>query len=430
MCDTNTTMDGISPVPGDVIWVDRGAYRHCGIYEGGGRVIHFAAKKGSETSAENAVVHSVSLEDFQRGCPLKIIKFPGGFSPEETLRRAYQRIGEKGYDLFTNNCDHFATWCKTGEHRSLQVDDAKTKIRAAAEKLGGERGSAFADIVCSLHDFAQDFKAPHIESKQERIQIGKELNAANELNSSISETFILPQGGIEEFIAEEIPEDAALHDDEYPELEKYVDAENDGAAGSGGVGSGGSGGGWGGGGGSGGGYSGREGISENRKSKVGAIIDSLSGKLKGVAYSVSGALEMWKPRMPALLRKIPYRAIGAKVANVIDKAAIAIKVFFKILTPAQGREEMHVVDTALLGQTVREKSLVPVKERVETVFGKTGASLRQIVHGVLDRILPKPLRQAIAGGIKKVGRVIASGITKAAQKVGGLFQKIKNAIFT
>lgn len=31
-------------------------------------------------------------------------------------------IGSSGYDLFSNNCEHFATWCVTGEHNSAQVE--------------------------------------------------------------------------------------------------------------------------------------------------------------------------------------------------------------------------------------------------------------------------------------------------------------------
>ena len=40
-----------------------------------------------------------------------------------TLRRAMSRIGEQNYNLLFNNCEHFANWCKTGRHRSGQVED-------------------------------------------------------------------------------------------------------------------------------------------------------------------------------------------------------------------------------------------------------------------------------------------------------------------
>ena len=43
------------------------------------------------------------------------------FSAEETIRRAKERLGEEKYNLVTNNCEHFAMWCKTGEAVSGQV---------------------------------------------------------------------------------------------------------------------------------------------------------------------------------------------------------------------------------------------------------------------------------------------------------------------
>jgi hypothetical protein len=32
-------------------------------------------------------------------------------------------LGEQNYNLLFNNCEHFAHWCKTGRHRSNQVED-------------------------------------------------------------------------------------------------------------------------------------------------------------------------------------------------------------------------------------------------------------------------------------------------------------------
>ena len=41
---------------------------------------------------------------------------------EDTIRRAMERLGEEEYNLITNNCEHFAMWCKTGESISCQVN--------------------------------------------------------------------------------------------------------------------------------------------------------------------------------------------------------------------------------------------------------------------------------------------------------------------
>lgn len=42
------------------------------------------------------------------------------FSPDEVLRRARRRLGDTNYSLPRNNCEHFATDCKTGKPKSLQ----------------------------------------------------------------------------------------------------------------------------------------------------------------------------------------------------------------------------------------------------------------------------------------------------------------------
>jgi len=151
--------------PGDLLWVNRGLYHHCGIYEGEGQVIHFAAQEGSEINPENAIVHRTTFERFKKSCPVKVVDIGNSFPPDETLRRARSRIGEKGYDLATNNCDHFAVWCKTGEHRSLQVEGVKTALRAIGDgsrnvdrKIGGSVDS-IVGIICEIHEMAEDFKA-------------------------------------------------------------------------------------------------------------------------------------------------------------------------------------------------------------------------------------------------------------------------------
>ena len=45
------------------------------------------------------------------------------YTPEETVRRAESRLGERNYNIATNNCEHFAIWCKTGNSESTQVEN-------------------------------------------------------------------------------------------------------------------------------------------------------------------------------------------------------------------------------------------------------------------------------------------------------------------
>ena len=54
---------------------------------------------------------------------LEVVIYGRRFGGMEVVSRAESRLGENGYNLFGNNCEHFAHWCKTGRHRSAQVED-------------------------------------------------------------------------------------------------------------------------------------------------------------------------------------------------------------------------------------------------------------------------------------------------------------------
>ena len=106
---------------GDCIYVYRnfgklkGVYKHYGIDCGDGTVIHY--RKPSE------VVEQTSYATFSQGNPTYIAEYTEGFGyiPDVVVARAKSRLGEKDYNLLTNNCEHFACWCKTGISDSKQI---------------------------------------------------------------------------------------------------------------------------------------------------------------------------------------------------------------------------------------------------------------------------------------------------------------------
>lgn len=137
---------------GDVIGVSRnGLYEHYGIYLGNGRVIHYCGE-GNDFSGR-VTVHEAPFSEFiKESNHCFVVWFDAGrmvrlqqattflwsgfnayyensifrkkysvFSAEDTIRRAKERLGEEKYNLVTNNCEHFAMWCKTGESVSGQV---------------------------------------------------------------------------------------------------------------------------------------------------------------------------------------------------------------------------------------------------------------------------------------------------------------------
>lgn len=128
------------PVPGDIIFTDRGLYKHYGIYIGKKQVIHFAGPKGHETDPNLADIIQTSIEDFLKGDDLAIERDSAHFiyKPfplKEIVRRAKSRLG-KGfgkYNLEDHNCEHFANWCKYDVEFSRQVENVASTIVKVAK---------------------------------------------------------------------------------------------------------------------------------------------------------------------------------------------------------------------------------------------------------------------------------------------------------
>lgn len=94
-------------------------YIHHGIYLGAGRVAHYAGYSGSFTPGP---IEVTDLEQFANGRPVWIIEEQSEYSSDEIVRRAYSRIGERHYRIFSNNCEHFCSWCTHGKSQSAQVE--------------------------------------------------------------------------------------------------------------------------------------------------------------------------------------------------------------------------------------------------------------------------------------------------------------------
>ena len=97
-----------------------GLFNHHGIDLGDGTVAHYL---------EGREILRSPLEDFSQGQPVSVVEHADASTPGVTLRRAMGRIGEQNYNLLFNNCEHFAIWCKTGRHRSSQVDSVLERAR-------------------------------------------------------------------------------------------------------------------------------------------------------------------------------------------------------------------------------------------------------------------------------------------------------------
>lgn len=103
-----------------------GLFLHHGIDLGDGTVAHYL---------EGREILRSALDDFSQGQPVSVVPHTECSPQGVTLRRAMGRIGEQNYNLLFNNCEHFATWCKTGRHHSAQVNSVIDKARSWSARM-------------------------------------------------------------------------------------------------------------------------------------------------------------------------------------------------------------------------------------------------------------------------------------------------------
>jgi hypothetical protein len=113
--------------PGTELIVDRIGYRHHGIYLGEGLVIHYTGR----IRHPHGLVEAVPLPSFVGKRRVHLGRRPAESRHSEVIvRRARSRLGERRYAVFSNNCEHFCSWCHEGESRSKQVERLSQRVRA------------------------------------------------------------------------------------------------------------------------------------------------------------------------------------------------------------------------------------------------------------------------------------------------------------
>lgn len=140
-------MNPVNIVPGDHILYYCGTHEHHGIYCGEipyknriyqNVVIHFEGK------FKRGQIRGLSFDNFAQGRDIYIAQYKKNacFSDDVVLKRAISKLGEPDYNLFGNNCEHFAHWCKAGRKRCGQLHNLM-------ENTGGILGGAIAGGVAA-----------------------------------------------------------------------------------------------------------------------------------------------------------------------------------------------------------------------------------------------------------------------------------------
>lgn len=128
------------PKYGDIVRTKVKFYYHYGIFVSEDRVLQFGLPDNVSRPAEEVKVLATDVYTFLHGGALEV-GVPDR-QERKKLRKAKEivalaegRIGEGGYDILRNNCEHFVNECAFGERRSSMVQDARAKLR---KKLGKE----------------------------------------------------------------------------------------------------------------------------------------------------------------------------------------------------------------------------------------------------------------------------------------------------
>ncbi len=118
--------------PGDMIRVQIGAIYHYGIFADETEIVQFGLPPVQLRSDSEQRVCVTDMEGFsggkivEVGCPDRRER-KQRFSAEKTLALARARIGEGGYNLIHNNCEHFVYECVFGIKRCTQEEEARRR---------------------------------------------------------------------------------------------------------------------------------------------------------------------------------------------------------------------------------------------------------------------------------------------------------------
>ena len=123
--------------------VKRPGYWHHGIYVGHRVVVHFTDLREGKAAGK---IRTGTLTEFAAGTAIEVVHYDKCDDVETVLRRAQMRLEDTGYNVDDNNCEHFATWCKTGKHHSKQAKTGRYVVGGfiAAAAAGG--GAVLRDV--------------------------------------------------------------------------------------------------------------------------------------------------------------------------------------------------------------------------------------------------------------------------------------------
>ena len=127
-----------TPVYGDLIRTKVQFYHHYGIFVSEDQVIQFGLPDGPTRPASEIRVLTSDIATFLQGGDVEVGEPEGQErktirTPKQIVEIATGRLGEDGYDILHNNCEHFVNECAFGTHVSNFLQSVREKLRM---KLG------------------------------------------------------------------------------------------------------------------------------------------------------------------------------------------------------------------------------------------------------------------------------------------------------
>ena len=126
------------PAFGDLIRTKVQFYYHYGIFVSEEEVIQFGLPDDPMRPAEDVRVLTGDIKSFLQAGELEVAEPEGAErktirTPEQIVEAARSRLGQGGYHILNNNCEHFVNECAFGTPSSDFVESIREKIR---KKLG------------------------------------------------------------------------------------------------------------------------------------------------------------------------------------------------------------------------------------------------------------------------------------------------------
>lgn len=124
---------------GDVVRTKVSFYYHYGIFVSDDEIIQFGLPSDPGKDASQIKVLTTDIFTFLNGGEIETAvptksELKTMRSKTQIIEIARSKIGQGGYDILHNNCEHFVNECAFGKPQSSFVDEVRRKIRKQLKK--------------------------------------------------------------------------------------------------------------------------------------------------------------------------------------------------------------------------------------------------------------------------------------------------------